>query len=1052
MKMKRWVAIMLVLVSIVSILPTFWGMEIEAEAALTSGIKIGDKITLGKYLGEPIVWVCVDIDENGPLMLAEDVLCFKEFDAAGENSTYHSDGWGYIRKRYGSNCWQDSNIRQWLNSDETSVSWTHCAPSYKAEPGFMTNFTSSEKSIIKTVNHIVNVNQWESTRSGYCDGGTTDSIASSLTSTTFNPKHYYYKYVQDKIFLISAHQYNTIYQTNRNYLNADRDYYTCIADGSGGACYEWVSYVSANSTNLIHNFSASNIRGIRPAFYLDVEKYQESLLIQRVGILKDYVISVNLDEAGINWISEITVENTKYPVAQGVLNLSQAEQLKYKKIFFSLSKGTVDFVCDLDKISTLNLGIGNELVLSYKNGRFPDKKIELSGMVNNLVAASVDPDLAQSLGSLSLTNITVELLSDNTDVIYFKEHWYSTKKQHIKFSIDGSVPLGGAKAFSKNIYVNTGYSFPKDKESDSMKVTCVVTAQKNGKTLTDIREINVKLINGDFGYKQSIKPTWKTQTIDELLNQMLEESQNCSELTIGEKVEVAMVIEAIRKSDHLLDIRDDYESFEFVYDMACYFYGLECPTVGTAAAAFLEAIIGECETASDELEGQLRVALQSITKSGAFNKFIYLYKENYDTVLGNKKKGVVKCPVDVLVTDEDGNTVLSIVNDEVAYEAEGAVGFVCEGKKILFLPTDIDHQIQITATDNGTMDYSVTEYSSTGEARTVSYSDIVLTKDKVCAGDVIRDTMPDESVYQLTEMTLDRPAFSGASLTLQDNITISFKASEDQLIGAGYTSPYVLFEMNGEKSVVSDYRVVDGKYLFDFNDISPDNMNDTIKATLCATYDDVVYQSETREYSVAAYCYNILNKYYSDEYAKLRTLLVDLLNYGAASQVYMNYKTDELVNSQLTEAQKVWGTRTQRVLETVQNLEYMTIENPTVQWKGGGLNLQESVGMRFKISTDSMETLIVKVTNDAGDETIISSDTFEATNGGYYVFYEGLNADQMSDVVYLTVYDGDVAVSNTVRYSIESYAYSKQNSDDANLAELVKAMMKYGDSAYSYVN
>ena len=74
MKMKRWVAIMLVLVSIVSILPTSWGMTVETEAASANGIKIGDKITLGKYLGEPIVWVCVDIDENGPLMLSEKIL------------------------------------------------------------------------------------------------------------------------------------------------------------------------------------------------------------------------------------------------------------------------------------------------------------------------------------------------------------------------------------------------------------------------------------------------------------------------------------------------------------------------------------------------------------------------------------------------------------------------------------------------------------------------------------------------------------------------------------------------------------------------------------------------------------------------------------------------------------------------------------------------------------------------------------------------------------------------------------------------------------------
>lgn len=295
-------------------------------------------------------------------------------------------------------------------------------------------------------------------------------------------------------------------------------------------------------------------------------------------------------------------------------------------------------------------------------------------------------------------------------------------------------------------------------------------------------------------------------------------------------------------------------------------------------------------------------------------------------------------------------------------------------------------------------------------------------------------------------------SFSGASLTLQDDLVINYKANETLFTEEGYTNPYVVFSLNGVETKVTKYTVENGKYIFDFEDIIPHQMNDTIYATLYATYNDVEYASEVREYSVAIYCYNMLDKYNTSEYAELQTLLVDLLNYGAASQVYMDYKTDNLVNANLTEEQKAWGTSTERSLETVQNLEYETIENPTVQWKGGGLNLQKSVGMRFKIAADNIENLTVKVTNDIGEETIIASDTFEATDDGYYVFFEGLNVGQMSDVVYLTVYDGDTAVSNTIRYSIESYAYAKQNSTDTNLAELVKAMMRYGDSAKAYVN
>ncbi len=308
---------------------------------------------------------------------------------------------------------------------------------------------------------------------------------------------------------------------------------------------------------------------------------------------------------------------------------------------------------------------------------------------------------------------------------------------------------------------------------------------------------------------------------------------------------------------------------------------------------------------------------------------------------------------------------------------------------------------------------------------------------------------------EVIPMTPSKPSqdlvFAGASLTLQDNLVINYKVNISLISNNGYENPYVVFELNGVKTIVNEYKVVGDKYVFDFNNIVPHNMNDAIYATLYATYNGVEYSSETREYSVASYCYNMLSKYTSNQYAKFRTLLVDLLNYGAASQTYMKYKTDDLVNAKLTDEQKAWGTTENRTLETVQELEYTKIDNPTVAWRGAGLNLEESIGLRFKIATDSIEGLTVKVKTDAGELTIDSS-KFKIANGGYYVFVEGMHAGQMSEVVYITVYKDGVAVSNTLRYSIESYAYTKQNDSDTALANLIRAMMKYGDSAKASIS
>ncbi len=313
-------------------------------------------------------------------------------------------------------------------------------------------------------------------------------------------------------------------------------------------------------------------------------------------------------------------------------------------------------------------------------------------------------------------------------------------------------------------------------------------------------------------------------------------------------------------------------------------------------------------------------------------------------------------------------------------------------------------------------------------------------------------------VLQEEHSSIEKLAIKGASLTLESNLVINYKVDKALFESVGYTNPYIVFVFNGVETTVTDYRIVGDRYVFDFVNINPHLMNDNVYATLYATYNGKVYSSPKRQYSVAAYCYNTLNKYNAtdyvgEEYDELRTLLVDLLNYGAASQQYMNYKTNNFVNSKLTDVQKSWATAEDPALNDDLNTEYETIYEPTVSWLGAGLNLQNSVGMRFKFSAESIENLSVRFTNANGEYYIVTSDKFELVEDGvYYVYFEQYCASQMSEIVYAVVLENDYAVSNTISYSIESYAYAKQDHQDTNLADLVKAMMKYGNSAKAYVS
>lgn len=69
------------------------------------------------------------------------------------------------------------------------------------------------------------------------------------------------------------------------------------------------------------------------------------------------------------------------------------------------------------------------------------------------------------------------------------------------------------------------------------------------------------------------------------------------------------------------------------------------------------------------------------------------------------------------------------------------------------------------------------------------------------------------------------------------------------------------------------------------------------------------------------------------------------------------------------------------------------------------------------------------------------------------VTFDGLNAALLRTPISVTIrnINSGVTVSNTLTYSVESYAASMQNAEDALLTNLLRAMMNYGDSAAAYV-
>lgn len=293
----------------------------------------------------------------------------------------------------------------------------------------------------------------------------------------------------------------------------------------------------------------------------------------------------------------------------------------------------------------------------------------------------------------------------------------------------------------------------------------------------------------------------------------------------------------------------------------------------------------------------------------------------------------------------------------------------------------------------------------------------------------------------------------GNALALESSITLTTYITKD--VVDYYDEVYAEFTRNGKTELVkaSDKTFKSGSTvynIFDYAGISPQAMGDDIEIKFYGFKDGVKYWGETYTYSVTAYVTSTLSK--SSTSAKLKTMLVDLMYYGEACQIYQNYKTDSLMTNILTDEQKKFRSTDELNLKNIKDSSYTTCENRLVRF-GTALRLNNAVEIAIPLNMTSvtLEELTFRVKIGSRDLTYTYSDNpenFEKGKDGYWYFYfDGVYANQMSDEVFITAYRGDEQVSYTLKYSVESYAATVT---DSKLKKVTDAMMHYGNSAKAY--
>lgn len=293
------------------------------------------------------------------------------------------------------------------------------------------------------------------------------------------------------------------------------------------------------------------------------------------------------------------------------------------------------------------------------------------------------------------------------------------------------------------------------------------------------------------------------------------------------------------------------------------------------------------------------------------------------------------------------------------------------------------------------------------------------------------------------------PVINTVSLSLESSITMNFKVLKSSL--SSFDEFYMTFECGGKEEKVTDYKETDKYYVFSYKGINPQLMNDNVTAVLHAKNKSEEYTSPEKIMSVREYAYTMLDRYSGDEHAKLRTLLVDLLNYGAAAQIYAGYQTDNLVNSDLTDVQKNWASKDTTEFKNIRNLNYKTINNPSAEWKTCSLVLKNSIMVKVKFSAKDVENKTVEIVLKNTKFTYTKDDFVNNGDGTYYVYCNELFANELSDDLLFTIYENGKPCSNTMLFSVESYArLVRDNYKDKPLDKMTTAMMLYGNSAKAY--
>ena len=260
---------------------------------------------------------------------------------------------------------------------------------------------------------------------------------------------------------------------------------------------------------------------------------------------------------------------------------------------------------------------------------------------------------------------------------------------------------------------------------------------------------------------------------------------------------------------------------------------------------------------------------------------------------------------------------------------------------------------------------------------------------------------------------------AGWSMTLGDNLDMNFFVS---IAEADVANTSVQISVGDEISLLYPQTPDSETGYYKFSvELAAAQMTETVTYTLLLG--ESVIESNT--YTVRQYADTILEGQY-DEATK--NLVRAMLHYGAAAQTYFGYMTESLANAQL-------DTPVYTAIPEQAETPMSVNGNVTgISFYGASLLFRSKTAVRFYFAASAVSGCTF--TANGKNYTPV-----KAEDGMYYVEIDGINPQELSESITLTVKNG--AETLTVVYGPMNYIVRMGASGSAKLKDLLLAMYNY---------